>query len=104
MQGGGFYYVESAIAGFTAYFHEDELISTETYVPEFKPGDKVIVIPLTDEEKEDYPVGWVLQMEDYVGETLIIERLSKPRTYFIEGCPYYWHASNLQPASEFIGY
>lgn len=37
-----------------------------------KIGQKVEVIPISEEQKEYYPWGWVDEMDKYIGEILTI--------------------------------
>lgn len=105
--GRGYYSVSNDKEGWNTIgiVHEDEMVNMETYEPKFKVGDMVRICQVSEEEKSRYLVGWVDEMDKYIGRTArIIETCGYPDTYHLEDIWWAWHAVNLEPASEFVGY
>ena len=68
-------------------------------------GDMVRICEMNQEEKDQYPVGWNHHMDKYIGQTLRVkEHYSDFDSYRLEGNCWIWHAVNLKPVSEFVGY
>ena len=60
---------------------------------------------MSEEEKRNYRTGWNRQMEKYIGQTLrVTKHRGRHNTYNLEGNDWIWDASNLEPASEFVGF
>lgn len=73
----------------------------------FKVGDKVIILPLSTEEKRNYPAGWNNYMDKYENHEGVITQVVAgwPDTYEISGTNFYqWHASHLIPPTVFVPY
>lgn len=105
--GQGYYSVSSDQDGrdTLGIVHEDEMVNMEIYRPEFKVGDMVRICDVSEEEKKRYLVGWVDQMANYIGQTArVVETCDYPDTYNLEDIWWHWHAVNLEPLSEFVGY
>lgn len=80
-------------------------------VRKFKVGQKVKINPVSDIEKEDYPWGWVDEMDAYVGQVVTISGIvseeypvideeawgyrGAPECYTVEENTWTWVASNL---------
>ena len=85
--------------------HEDEMVNMDTYRPKFKVGDMVRICDIRDEEKNRYLVGWVDKMDACIGQTArVVDTDSYPDVYRLEDVRWNWHAVNLEPASEFVGF
>lgn len=86
-------------------FHRCELVNLGQHEPTYRVGDTVRICGLSDEEKLQYPGGWYPHMDEHIGQTARIARhVGSNDMYQIEGVSSIWHASNLKPASEFVGY
>ena len=65
----------------------------------------VRICAMSQEDKDQYPVGWNRQMDKYIGQTLRVkEHYRDYDSYRLEGNLWIWHADNLEPTSEFVGY
>lgn len=85
--------------------HEDEMVNMETYEPKFKVGDMVRICDISDSDKKRYMVGWVDEMDECIGQTArVSDTDSYPDVYRLEDVRWNWHAVNLEPASEFVGF
>lgn len=85
--------------------HEDEMVNMETYKPKFKVGDMVRICDITENDKKRYLVGWVDEMDKHIGQTArVVDTDSYPDVYRLEDVWWNWHAVNLEPASEFVGF
>lgn len=105
--GRGYYSVSNDKDGWNTIgvVHEDEMVNMETYKPKFKVGDMVRICDISDEEKNRYLVGWVDEMDKYIGQTARVSDTGNyPDTYHLEDVWWYWYAVNLEPASEFVGF
>lgn len=105
--GRGYYSVSNDKDGWNTIgvVHEDEVVNMETYKPKFKVGDMVRICDISDEEKNRYLVGWVDEMDKYIGRTArVADTDSHPDVYRLEDVRWNWHAVNLEPVSEFVGY
>ena len=105
--GQGYYSVSNDKDGWNTIgiVHEDEMVNMDTYEPKFKVGDMVRICDISDEDKNRYLVGWVDQMDDYIGQTVcVVETCDYPDTYQLEDIWWNWHAVNLEPPSEFVGF
>lgn len=86
-------------------FHKCELVNLGHHEPTYKVGDTVRICDLSEEEKLQYPGGWYLYMDEYIGQTArIASHVGSDDLYQLEGTSWIWHASNLKPISEFVGY
>lgn len=86
-------------------FHKCELVNLGHHKPTYRVGDMVRICDLSEEEKLQYPGGWYIYMEEHIGQTARIARhVDSNDLYQLEGIDWIWHASNLKPASEFVGY
>lgn len=68
---------------------------------------KVIILPLSTEEKRNYPAGWNNYMDKYENHEGVITQVVAgwPDTYEISGTNFYqWHASHLVPPTVFVPY
>lgn len=71
----------------------------------YRVGGRVRICDLSEEEKLQYPGGWYAHMGEHIGQTAPIARhVGSDDLYQLEGINCIWHASNLKPASEFIGF
>ena len=73
----------------------------------FKVGDKVTILPLSTEEKRNYPAGWNNYMDKYENHEGVITQVVAgwPDTYEISGTNFYqWHDSHLIPPTVFVPY
>lgn len=105
--GRGYYSVSNDKDGWNTIgvVHEDEVVNMETYKPKFKVGDMVRICDISDSDKKRYIVGWVDEMDACIGQTARVDEICNyPDTYHLEDVWWDWHASNLEPASEFIGF
>ena len=105
--GRGYYSVSNDKDGWNilGIVHEDEMVNMETYEPKFKVGDMVRICDVTENDKNRYLVGWVGEMDACIGQTARVIRVCNyPDTYHLEDVWWDWHAVNLEPASEFVGY
>lgn len=86
-------------------FHKCEIVNLGHHEPTYRVGDMVRICNLSEEEKLQYPGGWYLYMEEHIGKTARIARHVGPNDlYQLEDISWIWHASNLKPVSEFVGY
>ena len=86
-------------------FHKCELVNLGHREPTYRVGDRVRICDLSEEEKLQYPGGWYAHMDEHIGQTAPIARhVGSDDLYQLEGINCIWHASNLKPASEFIGF
>ena len=86
-------------------FHKCELVNLGLREPTYRVGDMVRICDLSEEEKLQYPSGWYLYMNEHIGQTARIARhVGSDDLYRLEGTSWIWHAVNLKPASEFVGY
>lgn len=86
-------------------FHKGELTNLGPYWPTYRIGDMVHICNMSEEEKQKYPVGWNRLMDKYIGLTArIIKHRVTDDAYELEGNDWVWHAVNLKPVSEFVGY
>lgn len=80
------YIVDCADNGYYLVAHEDDMIHHE-------------------DDVEEYGVGWVDEMDKYIGRTArVADTDSYPDVYRLEDVRWNWHAVNLEPVSEFVGY
>lgn len=71
----------------------------------YRVGDMVRICEMNQEDKDQYPVGWNHHMNTYIGQTLRVkEHYSDFDSYRLEGNCWIWHAVNLKPVSEFVGF
>lgn len=85
--------------------HEDELVNMDTYKPKFQVGDMVRICDVTDNDKKRYLVGWVDEMDDYIGQTARVTRVCNyPDTYHLDDILWDWHTVNLEHESQFVGF
>lgn len=71
----------------------------------YRVGYMVRICEMSQEDKHQYPVGWNRQMDKYIGKTLRVkEHYRDYDSYRLEGSPWIWHADNLAPEIEFVGY
>lgn len=60
---------------------------------------------MSQEDKDQYPVGWNHLMDEYIGQTLRVkEHYRDFDSYRLEGNIWIWHANNLVPETEFVGF
>lgn len=88
-------------------YHLYRLLGTRLDYHKFKVGDKVIILPLSTEEKRNYPAGWNNYMDKYENHEGVITQVVAgwPDTYEISGTNFYqWHASHLVPPTVFVPY
>lgn len=65
----------------------------------------VRICEMNQEDKDQYPVGWNHHMNTYIGQTLRVkEHYRDYDSYRLEGNCWIWHAVNLKPVSEFVGF
>ena len=85
--------------------HKCELIDLGHHEPTYRVGDVVRICDMSEKEKEQYPPGWHSEMNKYIGQTVRIEgHLGRDNRYRLNGNGWTWHASNLEPISEFVGF
>lgn len=95
-------FISSTLSG---SFRPGELTNLGPYWPTYRIGDTVRICDVSEEEKQQYPVGWNRQMDKYIGVTArIVKHRVTDDAYELEGSDWVWHAVNLKPASEFVGY
>ena len=71
----------------------------------YRVGDMVRICEMSQEDKDQYPVGWNCLMDKYIGQTLrIIEHWTIDDSYKLEGNSWKWYADNLVPETKFVGY
>lgn len=71
----------------------------------YRVGDMVRVCEMNQEDKNQYPVGWNRLMDKYIGLTArIVKHRVTDDAYELEGNDWIWHAVNLKPVSEFVGF
>lgn len=71
----------------------------------YRIGDMVRICEMSQEDKYQYPVGWNRQMNKYIGQTFrITEHWTQYDSYKLEGNTWIWHADNLAPETEFVGF
>ena len=61
-------------------------------------GDYVIIEPLSEDQKQNYPFGWVPGMDKFIGTITKITHISTNFRYKLE-CDagrYVWHNSHLK--------
>lgn len=70
---------------------------------QLKVGDKVVIQPLSDSQKEDYEFGWDYDMDDYIGETATIDEIGDDRGYTLDcdGHTFVWSDIHLQPVHDY---
>ena len=95
-------FISSTLSG---YFRPGELTNLGPYWPSYRIGDMVRICDMSEEEKQKYPVGWNRLMDKYIGLTArIVKHRVTDDAYELEGNDWVWHAVNLKPVSEFVGY
>lgn len=86
-------------------FLRNELHNLGPDEPSYRIGDMVRICEMNQEDKDQYPVGWNHHMNTYIGQTLRVkEHYSDFDSYRLEGNCWIWHAVNLKPVSEFVGF
>lgn len=86
-------------------FLRNELHNLGPDEPSYRIGDMVRICEMSQEDKDQYPVGWNHHMNTYIGQTLRVkEHYSDFDSYRLEGNCWIWHAVNLKPISEFVGF
>lgn len=89
----------------TGSFHRCELRNLGLRGPTYRVGDRVRICELSQDEKEQYPGGWCIYMDEHIGKTVrIAGHMNGEDAYKLEGVGWIWHATSLKPASEFVGY
>ena len=95
-------FISGALSG---SFRPGELANLGPYWPTYRIGDTVRICDMSKEEKMTYPPEWDTNMDQYIGQTTrVVGHTNRKDCYRLEGNDWIWHASNLEPASEFIGY
>lgn len=95
-------FISSTLSG---SFRPGELRNLGPHWPTYRLGDMVRICDMSEEEKRKYRTGWNRQMEKYIGQTLrVTEHSGRYDTYKLEGNDWIWHASNLEPPYEFVGF
>lgn len=89
----------------TGYFYHRELDDLGPDGSTYCIGDMVRICEMSQEDKDQYPVGWHRHMDKFIGQTLrITEHWTQYDSYKLEGNTWIWHANNLVPETEFVGY
>lgn len=107
---GDYYYTvidgnESMCDTLSGCFHPGELRNLGPHWPTYRIGDMVHICNMSEEEKQKYPVGWNRLMDKYIGLTArIVKHRVTDDAYELEGNDWVWHAVNLKPVSQFVGY
>lgn len=101
----GYYMITVENDTASGIFHRYGLVNLGCEWPSYRVGEVVRVCDLSEEEKKKYPVGWNRRMEKYIGQLLrVTEHRRQYNTYSLEGNDWIWHANNLEPPYEFVGF
>lgn len=95
-------FISSTLSG---SFRPGELKNLGPNWPTYRIGDMVRICDMSEEEKLKYPVGWNRLMDKSIGVTArVVAHQNVVDAYLLEGNDWVWHAVNLKPVSEFVGY
>lgn len=68
----------------------------------FKVGDRVEILPLTNEEKRRYPPSWMNSMDQYIGLVTEVTRVFDNGRYKLNNTnDWTWHEMHLTLANTF---